>query len=55
MIFHENFLLADKFSFNSMPYFFRKLEKMSQNLSSALVVIGTLRVEKDNSYTCAVG
>ena len=27
-----------------MPYFFRKLEKRSQNLSSAAVVIGALRV-----------
>ena len=27
-----------------IPYFFRKLEKMSQNLSSAAVVIGALRV-----------
>ena len=27
-----------------MPYFFLKLEKMSQNLSSAAVVIGALRV-----------
>ena len=30
-----------------MPYFFLKLEKMLQNLSSAAVVIGTLRVKKD--------
>ena len=28
-----------------IPYFFRKLGKMSQNLSSAAVVIGTLRVK----------
>ena len=27
-----------------MPYFFRKLGKMLQNLSSATVVIGALRV-----------
>ena len=27
-----------------MPYFFQKSEKMSQNLSSATVVIGALRV-----------
>ena len=26
-----------------MPYFFRKLEKMSQNLSSAAIVIGALQ------------
>ena len=35
MIFHENRLLA---------YFFQKLRKMLQNLSSAAVVIGALRV-----------
>ena len=29
-----------------IPYFFRKLEKMLQNLSSAAVVIGALRVNK---------
>ena len=29
---------------NIIPYFFRKLGKMSQNLSSAAVVIGALRV-----------
>ena len=29
---------------NKYTYFFRKLGKMSQNLSSAAVVIGTLRV-----------
>ena len=29
-----------------MPYSFLKLRKMSQNLSSAAVVIGTLRVNK---------
>ena len=28
-----------------MPYFFRKLGKVSQNLSSAAVVIGALRVK----------
>ena len=27
------------------PFFFRKLRKMSQNLSSAVVVIGALRVK----------
>ena len=41
MIFHENRLLADDIS-----YFFPKLEKMSQNLLSAAVVIGTLRVKQ---------
>ena len=29
---------------NIIPYFFRKLKKMSQNLLSAAVVIGALRV-----------
>ena len=34
-----------------MPYFFfRKLGKMSQNLSSAAVVIGALRVNTTLSY-----
>ena len=28
-----------------MPYFFQKLRKMSQNLSTAAVVIGALRVD----------
>ena len=32
-----------------MPYFFENKEKMSQNLSSAAVVIGALRVK--NFYT----
>ena len=44
MIFHENRLLADVL----MKYhtlFFRKLGKMSQNLPSAAVVIGALRVK----------
>ena len=40
MLFHENRLLA----LNFIPYFCRKLEKVSQNLSSAAVVIGALRV-----------
>ena len=31
-----------------MPYFFLKLEKMSQNMSSVAVVIGALRVNIDN-------
>ena len=30
------------------PYFFRKLRKMLQNLSSAAVVIGALRVKLSN-------
>ena len=46
MIFHENHLLADdshEISF-LISYFFRKLGKMLQNLSSAAVVISALRV-----------
>ena len=42
MIFHENRLLADD-SHEYHTLFCRKLKKMSQNLSSAAVVIGTLR------------
>ena len=30
-----------------IPYFFQKLVKLSQNLSSAAVVIGALRVKKN--------
>ena len=50
MIFHENPLLADdshagrRFSWNIIPYFCRKLGKMMQNLLSAAVVIGSLRI-----------
>ena len=44
MIFLENRLL---FSRNIIPYFCRKLGKMSQNLSSAAGVIGALTVKKD--------
>ena len=33
-----------QFSWNIIPYFFRKLRKVLQNLSSAAVVIGALRV-----------
>ena len=47
MIFHENRLLEDDSHKNIIPYFFRKLAKMSQYLSSAAVVIGALRVNKD--------
>ena len=43
MIFHENRLLADHCHKISFPIFL-KLEKMSQNLLSAAVVIGALRV-----------
>ena len=43
MIFHENRLHAD--DSHEISYLFcRKLGKMSQNLSSAAVVIGALRV-----------
>ena len=44
MIFHENRLLADDSHEISYLIFFRKLGKMSQNLSSAAVVIGAIRV-----------
>ena len=44
MIFHENRLLADDSHVISYLIFCRKLRKMSQNLSSAAVVIGALRV-----------
>ena len=44
MIFHENRLLADDSHETSYLIFFRKLERMSHNLSSAAVVIGALRV-----------
>ena len=43
MIFHENHLLAG--DSHIIPYFFRKLDKMSQNLSSAAVVIEAFRVK----------
>ena len=39
MIFHENRGIV-------MPYFCRTLGKMSQNLSSAVVVIGALSVKE---------
>ena len=39
-------------SCNIIPYFCRKLGKMSQNLSSAVVLIGALRV---NGYKLTVG
>ena len=44
MIFHENRLLADDSHVISNLIFCRKLGKLSQNLSSAAVVIGALRV-----------
>ena len=45
MIFHENRLPADDSHEISYLIFFRKLGKMSQNLSSAAVVIGALKVK----------
>ena len=45
MMFHENRLLAHHFHEISYLNFFNKLGKMSQNLSSAAVVIGALRVK----------
>ena len=45
MIFHENRLLADDSHEVSYLIFFQKLGEMSQNLSSAAVVIGALRVK----------
>ena len=45
MVFNENLLLTD--DFHVISYLFcRKLGKMSQNVSSAAVVIGALRVNK---------
>ena len=43
MIFHENRLLAILMKYHSL--FLSKLEKKSQNLSSAVVEIGALRVK----------
>ena len=45
MIFHENRLLADDSHVISCLIFFQKLGKIRQNLSSAAVVIGALRVK----------
>ena len=45
MIFNENHLLADQqMILREISYFFRKLGKIMQNLLSAAVVIGNLRV-----------
>ena len=44
MIFHENRLLADDSHEISYLIFFKNWKKMSQNLSSAAVAIGVLRV-----------
>ena len=48
MIFHMNRLLADD-SHEISYLIFQKLGKMLQNLSSAAVVIGALRVKGNNS------
>ena len=45
MIFQENRLLADDSHELSYLIFFRKLGKMSKNLSSAAVVIDALRAK----------
>ena len=45
MIFHENCLLAGNSHEISYLIFFQKIGKMSENLSSAAVVIGALRVK----------
>ena len=45
MIFHENRLLPDDSHVISYLIFVEKLGKLSQNLSSAAVVIGALRVK----------
>ena len=45
MVFHENRLLADDSQEISYLTFFQKLIKMLQNLSSAAVLIGALRVK----------
>ena len=47
MILHENRLLADNsHEMSCLIFFFWKLEKMSQNLLSAAVLIGALRVKQ---------
>ena len=51
MIFHDNRLLADDSHEMSYLIFFRKLEKMSQKLSSAAVVVGALRVKTDSMFS----
>ena len=43
MIFHENRLLVDDSHEISYLFSFRNLEKMSQHLSSAAVLMGSLR------------
>ena len=48
MIFHENRLLADHSHEILHLIFVEKLGKLSQNLSSAAVVIGALRVNSNS-------
>ena len=57
MIFHENRLLSDDSHEISYIIFFQKLGKLSQNLVSAAVVIGALRVNSLNNekYFITVG
>ena len=50
MLFHENCLLADNSHEISYLIFFRKLGKMSQNVSSDAVVIGSLRAKESLVY-----
>ena len=55
MIVHENCLLADNSHEISHLIFFQKLGKMPENVSSAAVVIGALRinsVHNMNVNTC---
>ena len=50
MIFCDNCLLADNCHEISYLIFFLKLRKMLQNLSSATVVIGALRVKEGKQF-----
>ena len=54
MMFHENRLLADDFM-KHHALFFRKSGKISQNLLSAAVVIGALRVNAPVNYYGPIG
>ena len=51
MIFHENPLLADDSHVISYLIFVENWVKMSQNLSSAAVVIGALRVNTTTIFS----
>ena len=53
MIFHENHLLATDSHEISFFIFIRNLGKMSQNLSSAAVMIGRKRVKKNEFLKAA--